>query len=245
MIKYLKAENLKYKRRFVKYLIFLAPSLVLLHAALTYVYYIPNGYNWWYIIILPSFIALSSSLINSYEYKGLKYQAVFSLPVSIKKTWVSKIILLSVYLSVSSLFHLIMLILGKATFFSEPAKDILYLNMIFASFTLIITHLWQIPFCLFLSKKIGTAFTVLINAFAGMAVNIIFVNTKFWWISPYSWASRLMIPIIKVLPNGLIAENINFKDYRLDVFIGIILPILLFFLLINLTKKWFQKQEVE
>ncbi|MDO5755162.1 MAG: lantibiotic immunity ABC transporter MutE/EpiE family permease subunit [Tissierellia bacterium] len=244
-MKYLKVEHLKCKKRWIKYLIFLAPCIVLLHAGLTYLYFIPNGYNWWYIMLLPGYLALSSSLLNRYEQKGLGYRAVISLPISLKKTWIAKILLLAIYLSLSSLFHLVILILGKATIYSEPAKDISYLSMVFASMTLIITYLWQIPFCLVLSKKIGTAFTVFINVVFGMAMNILFVHKSYWWICPYSWGSRLMIPIIKVLPNGLLAETVHFSDYQLDIVLGLTLSVLLFLILTWRTATRFQRQEAD
>ncbi|MGI6110194.1 MAG: hypothetical protein ACOYB8_10195 [Eubacteriaceae bacterium] len=85
MLKYIKAENLKCKRTFAKKLIVIAPLFMVLLAVTSGMYFVQNGYNWWYVIILPGLISLMAALVNQYEDKKLHYQTVFSLPVSLKK----------------------------------------------------------------------------------------------------------------------------------------------------------------
>ncbi|MDO5714541.1 MAG: lantibiotic immunity ABC transporter MutE/EpiE family permease subunit [Tissierellia bacterium] len=237
------AEHLKCKRRFIKSCIILGPVIVLFHVLVAPYYFIANGYNWWYILILPGYISISASLLHQYEEKLNHYRGILTLPLSLEKTWLAKIILLVIYLWITSLIHLSILCLGKGTILVYVAKSIPYRQMILGSFVLFVTHLWQIPFCLFLSKKIGMAFTILVHVVLGTMLNIIFATKSLWWISPYSWGSRLMVPILGVLPNGLIAEKGETMVTSTSIPLGILLSILFFLALSFLTMKWFQRQE--
>ena len=75
-------------------------------------------------------------------------------------------------------------------------------------------------------------------------------NKNIWMISPYTYPSRLMIPILKILPNGLYAEtgSVTFKPELLsyDVILpGIVISVVLFLLFTYVTAKWFEKQEAK
>lgn len=244
MWNYIQAENLKCRRTFARALVLLAPALVLFHAAISSVWFIPNGYNWWYVMILPGFLALVPALINQYEEKRLRYRAVFSLPISLKKTWLAKIALIGIYLTAAGMFHFAVLALGKATFYAKYAVSYSYGQMLAASLILILTSLWQIPFCLFLAKKFGTTVTVLVNVLGGIALNVLTADRNFWWVCPYSWASRLMYPVLHIMVNGLPAEAGNSLLNPVVIPAGIILSIALFFVLSAATANWFQRQEV-
>jgi ABC-2 type transport system permease protein len=92
MLNYIKAEHLKTKRTFLRWLIWIAPLITLTHAIMVIaVYFISDAYNWWYIVMLPATVALIPALMNRYEDRKLQYRAVFSLPVSLKKIWLSKV----------------------------------------------------------------------------------------------------------------------------------------------------------
>ena len=85
MLKYLQAENLKNKRTFIKKLIFLAPVVTLIIAFLSFSGAQSNAFNSWYMLILFGYISLMAALVNQKEEKKLNYQAVFTLPISLKK----------------------------------------------------------------------------------------------------------------------------------------------------------------
>ncbi|MFU0825827.1 MULTISPECIES: lantibiotic immunity ABC transporter MutE/EpiE family permease subunit [Clostridium] len=242
MINYLKAENIKYKRTFAKKLVFIAPMFMVLLAGISGIYFVQDGYNWWYTTILPGFITLMTALVNQIEEKKLHYRTVFVLPVSLQKIWISKVLLISFYVLAASLIHLLGIILGK--FLINPTSSIAVSQMVVATIILIIVSLWQIPFCLFLSKKFGLMVAVLVNAAIGIALDIFAATESFWWACPYSWGTRLMCPVLGVLPNGTLALK---GDALLNwnvVPVGIILAIVMFLLLLVMTARWFQKQEV-
>lgn len=243
MSNYLKAENLKCKGTFAKRLVIIAPVLMLLLALISGRYFVENGYNWWYTFILPGFITLLSALVNQYEEKKLRYRAVFALPVDLKKTWISKVALIVTYVAVASLFHLAGILLGMTTY--NTASGIAAYQVIAASAILIVTALWQIPLCLFLSKKFGLMAAIFLNLGGGIALEILATAKSYWWVCPYSWASRLMCPVLGVLPQGVMAKP---GDPMLNsgvVPVGILLSIAFFALLLFITAQWFPKQEVK
>ncbi|MBZ4671382.1 MAG: lantibiotic transport system permease protein [Clostridiales bacterium] len=243
MLNYLKAENLKCKRTFAKKLVIIAPVLMLILAFLSGRYFVVNGYNWWYILILPGFITLLSALVNQYEEKRLRYRAVFALSVDLKKIWISKVVLIGIYVSAANLLHLAGILFGMSAY--NTNSGIAAYQAIAASAILIATELWQIPLCLFLSKKFGLMAAVFLNLGGGTVLKILMAAKSYWWACPYSWSSRLMCPVLGILPQGIMAEA---GDPMLNsgvVPVGILLSIAFFVLLLLITTLWFPKQEVK
>ena len=243
MLNYIKAENLKCKRTFAKKLVVIAPVCMLLLAFISGKYFVENGYNWWYTLIMPAFVTLFTVLVNQNEENKLHYRAVFVLPVSLKKTWIAKVLLIGIYVMVANIVHLAGILFGKAIY--NTASTIGYYQLIAASGILIVTCLWQIPLCLFLSQKIGLMPTVLLNLGGGTVLEIFAASKSFWWVCPYSWAARLMRPVLGILPQGIMAEV---SDPMLNcgvIPIGIILSIALFALLLIVTAYWFPKKEAK
>ena len=243
MVEFIKAENLKCKRTFSKKLLLIAPLFMILLAIVTGRYFVENGYNWWYLIIFPGLITLTTALVNQNEESKLHYRTVFALPISLRKIWISKVLLICIYVAAASFIHLMGMLLGKL--FYNSASAITVLQMIAATFLLVIVSVWQIPICLFLSKKFGLMATILLNIGGGTVLNILAASKSFWWVCPYSWATRLMCPVLSVLPNGTLAPH---GDPLLNagvIPVGIVLSVSLFVLLLVLTANWFPGQEVK
>lgn len=243
MPEYIKAEDLKCKRTFASKLIFIAPIIMLLLAVISGRYFACNGYNWWYTMIFPGYVTLISALINQIEDKKLHYRAVFALPVSLRKTWIAKVSLIGIYTAIALLIHMAGIILGAHIYFTSSAITIC--QALAATTLILITSLWQIPLCLFLSKKFGMMMTILINFAGGIFLDIFAATKPFWWASPYSWTTRLMCPVLGILPNGCFAEK---GDKLLNpgvIPVGIILSMAMFALMLIITANWFSRQEVK
>lgn len=239
MIKYLQAENLKCKRTFMKKLIFLAPMLTMLFGFMSGSYIQVNSFNWWYMMILPGYISIMAVMTNEREEKKLHYRAVFGLPISLRKVWISKVLVNGFYMTFSCMVLLVGILLGGLISNTIP------FFRAFSGATLIaVTSLWQIPLCMFLAKKLGILGTVLINAGVGAVLNVMAVSTSIWWIDPYSWTSRIMYSVGGILPNGMLAEIGDPLRNSVVIPIGIILSLALFILLLTVTANWFEKQEV-
>ncbi|MBU3215256.1 lantibiotic immunity ABC transporter MutE/EpiE family permease subunit [Clostridium estertheticum] len=240
MLKYLQAENLKCKRTFIKKLILIAPIVPCLFGVFAGAGFQSNSFNWWYMMILPGYISLMAVMTNEKEQKKLRYRAVFGLPISLKKVWISKVLVNGIYMTFSCMILLVGIILG-----GHLISNTISVFRIFAGAVLIaVTSLWQIPLCMFLAKKLGMLGTVLVNIGSLFILGDLTVKTSIWWICPYSWTSRIMCSVVGSLPNGMPADIGDPLRNPVVIPIGIILSIILFVLLMIVTANWFEKQEV-
>jgi ABC-2 type transport system permease protein len=250
MYSYFKSEALKIKHTFVVKVAFIAPIFAILFALLLMpAYFEVNSYNWWYVSIFPGMISLGCALVAVKD-KKMKNMAVLSLPIDLKKVWMSKIFVCTVMIAFASLIHLVgNIIIGNVFGIGQWGKAGI-LNVMLASLILIITFLWQIPLCLFLTSKIGMFPTILINIGAYAILGIVLAVNKVLWIIPYAIPSRLMCPILKVLPNGLPAvpgvETFTPELLSGSVILpGIIITVGLFVILTFVTARWYEGQEAK
>ena len=244
MMKYILSEHLKYKRSFMKKLIFIAPLAAMMNAyVLMPLYFSVNAYNWWYSMLLPAVFALIPALIHRYEERKLKYRAVFSLNVDLRKVWISKIIAASYFIIMAAVVHLLGVYAGQSLVHGQVTPDYGFEVLLRASAVLIITGIWQVPLCLFLAKKFGFMVSVAVNTVIGITLGIIFANGGFWLFCPYSWGMRAMVPMLNILPNGVPAEAGN-AMINSPVLMPCVLSVILFLLISVLSAIWFTKQEV-
>lgn len=238
---YLKAEKLKLKHTFTKKLIIIMPLITLLITSLSPAWYEVNGFNWWYTIILPGYIAVMCFLIHQKEDKRLKYRGVISLAIDLKRLWMSKVLLIGEFVFLSCIILSMGILLGSFIF--PAANHIPVTKVIIGTIVIAVTSLWQIPLCIFLAKNAGLFPTILINSLVGVVLNLFTVDKGLWWSCPYSFTSRLMAPILGILPNGTLGEANNPLLNSNVILPGVILSILLFVLLALGTAHWFSKQE--
>lgn len=246
MISYIFAENLKHKHSFLKKLIVIMPiTLILLSLFLMPSYFTTNSYNWWYVIIMPATFALIPAMMHRKESRKLNYRAVFPLNINLKKLWVSKIITAFVYMSIAAIIHMLGVYIFQFIIGEQLTPNYGFSTLLFASFLLIITNIWQIPLCFFLAKKFGFVVSVAINAVLGLALGILLSDSAFWIFCPYAWGIRLMVPVMHILPSGILIEASNPMISTTSLYIPCILSICLFTLLTIISAKWFSKQEVK
>ncbi|MGT2637281.1 lantibiotic immunity ABC transporter MutE/EpiE family permease subunit [Streptococcus ratti] len=249
MLGMFQAERLKLKRTMAKKLLILGPLLVAIHSFMVPQYLITDAYNWWYVMILPGLLTLFAALVNTYEEKKLHYRAVFPLPISLRKFWLTKVTTLSYYLTLSSFLHCFLLVLLKYLIFPHYGETYPISQMLLASMVLLLSVLWQFPFCLWLAKKLGLIITLLVNFTANIILGVAFSTTAYWWLCPYAWGMRLMIPFMKIYPNGLKAGSEAAAPLLAtsgwSIFLSLMLAFVLFAGLTWLTALWFEKQEVK
>lgn len=250
MYSYFKSEALKMKHTFARKLIILAPMFtILLSLVLAPMYFKSNCYNQWYSMILPGSISLGCTLVAIKDQK-MKNMAVISLPINLKKVWISKVLVCTAMLIVASMILFLgTLVLGGILNLNETIR-IPITNGFVGILVLAITFLWQIPLCLFLGSKIGMFPTILINMAAYAVLGILTATKSILWMIPYAIPARLMCPILNILPNGLpaVEESVTFKPELLssDVILpGIIISVILFIILTMITAKWYERQEAK
>lgn len=246
MISYILAENLKHKGTFLKKLLILMPiSLILLSLFLMPSYFTTNAYNWWYVIIMPATFALIPAMMHRKESRKLNYRAVFPLNINLKKLWVSKIITAFIYMSIAAIIHMLGVYIFQFFLVGQLTPNYGFSTLLFASFLLMITNIWQIPLCFFLAKKFGFIASIIMNAILGLVLGILLSDSALWIYCPYAWGIRLMIPVMGILPNGVLTEASNPIISSTSLLIPCILSICLFTLLTMISAKWFSNQEVK
>ena len=246
MISYIFAENLKHKGTFLKKLLILMPiSLILLSLFLMPSYFTTNAYNWWYVIIMPATFALIPAMMHRKESRKLNYRAVFPLNINLKKLWVSKIITAFIYMSIAAIIHMLGVYIFQFFLGGQLTPNYGFSTLLFASFLLMITNIWQIPSCFFLAKKFGFIASIIMNAILGLVLGILLSDSALWIYCPYAWGIRLMIPVMGILPNGVLTEASNPIISSTSLLIPCILSICLFTLLTMISSKWFSNQEVK
>jgi ABC-2 type transport system permease protein len=88
--------------------------------------------------------------------------------------------------------------------------------------------------------------SILFNTIIGSIIAV----KSYWFICPFLYSSRLLCPILKIMPNGLLLESGNpsftpaLGSYAV-VPIGIILSVILLIISILATAYWYQKKEVK
>lgn len=244
---YIRSENLKHKRTFTKTLIVLAPFVTALMNIFAPLWFQVNSYNWWYILLYPGFLTLTCALIEQRDDDKLKYRAVASLPVSQRKVWQAKIGVAGVYSLSGNLIFLMLNLLGGFTILiiSEIPLTIGVWQAVAGTACIVITSLWEIPLCLWLSQKAGIFIAVILNAGLGSVLGVFTATTSLWMLCPYSWTSHLMISVLGILPNGEpVADQSAAMPFWMIIPV-LVISLLWFAALSFLTARWFVKKEAE
>ena len=239
MINIIKIEFLKSKRTSVNKFIVVVPLVALL-ASFSWGGGQNGAYNWWYTLFLPGMLAIISSSIMTRE-KGLSYKGLFLYSIDKKDIWLGKIIYISILLIMTSLIFMIGImgvgLIGKPTI---PLRA-----NILGTIILIIMFLFQIPVSLFLTIKFNMFVNVLFNIAMTVLGVVSFGTNTFLEFSPYGLPSSLMVPILKILPNGLpVPENSPLLNGE-NIIPGIMINMVTFFILTALTTLWFQNKEID
>lgn len=198
-------------------------------------------FNWWPVIFLPLGFALFAALIAAQEKKAGNYRSLRAHNVSPIMIWTDKIIGMGIYSILSTvILAIVAIIAGIFTVGgSVPFGKILAGSVICwsASLVLIPIQLWAAT-CggIFLSMGLG---------FVGMLAGIIIAPTSFWIAMPWSWATRLMCPVIGVHPNNTILEAGNPLLNTSVIWEGIAVSLIAFFALSMITSSWFKRKEIQ
>lgn len=209
---YLKAENMKFKHSLFRKLTVLIPLVLILIAMVFMFVGIGLGgfsssivCNWSMPIASLSIMFLCHQVNN--KEKKHQYRTIYSLPIDLKNTFISKTILVSLNLLVIS-FLLSCISIVSEFVLSGFSVAIGYIGYYILGYTLLwFSLLWQIPLCLFLDQKVGFITSLILNLFLSAFGGLFFALTPIFWIFPYSWTARLMTTLFGVLPNGLLVES--------------------------------------
>ena len=244
---YLKAENLKHKHTFTRTLIFLAPFVTVLMTCLSPVWFQVNAFNWWYVFLYPGFLTLLCVMIEQKDSGKKKYQTIFTLPVQLSRIWLAKIETAGLYALFGNLIFFTLNVLGGFILRQFLGQDMTIgvSNALLGTALIVLVGLWEIPFCLYLTKKTGLALSLMINVGIGSILGILLASHSYWFLCPYSWVPRLMIYILHIMPNGTLVQVATIENVPVVVGLTLALSILLFIILSIVTANQFSKQEAK
>lgn len=185
-------------------------------------------------------------MIEQRDNGKLKYRAVASLPVSQNKVWKAKIGVAGIYSCVGNFIFLALNLLGGFAILviNEIPLTIGIWQAAAGTACIVIASLWEIPLCLWLSKKVGIFVAVILNAGLGSVLGIFTATTSLWMICPYSWVPHLMISVLGILPNGEpVADQSTAMAFWMIILV-LVISLAWFAALSFLTARWFEKKEV-
>lgn len=253
----LKSELLKYKRTFMGKLIVFIPIFFVLYACITEATLLKNPlsqssswswdnllvliFNSWPFVFLPLGMGLFATLVAGQERKAGNYRTLCAYNVSPMTIWINKVMAMSVYTLLSTLVLIVVTIMS-GLFLSEG--EIPFGKIIAGGFTCWFVSLSLIPIQLWAATWKGTLLSMGI-ALVGMMVGVLTAIKSLWIAVPWSWAMRLMCPIVGVHPNGTILETGNpLLDSSVIPF-GIIISLVVFVIITVITGIWFNRREVK
>jgi lantibiotic transport system permease protein len=249
---YLKSEFLKTKRTRIRKIVWIIPIICSL-LALSFnslggtdivKLSVETIINHWGIIWVSVFIALTTGLLNHLEKKGTKFKTIIGLPINLAKKELSRILLISSLTATGSLLLIIFLMLTSLLIHSAPYLVPLSSCALAVFLTYIVT-LWQVPFCLWLSRKTNIFMTLFVNSMLNLNLGTVFAPTDNWWMIPYSWHLRMLMPLTKLHSNAIpLTPNDELLDDSV-ISVAILLSIAFFLILTIATVKSFNKIEVK
>ena len=251
MRNYFQAERLKYRRTSLKGITVIMPLItVFLAAWLTHIFFAVDSYNWWYIGLYPGYLGILCGMIGGKD-KGKKNHTIGTLTCSIGKIWDAKV-LVGIVMSGMSVICMVLLtvIIGKIMeegfhiqYIAQPSLEM----QVLAGVVMWLTTLWQIPFCLFMVQKMGTFLMLVIHMVCYTIMAVILSLTPCFALFPGAITSRLMCPILGVLPNGLLLQpgQMTYSPQLSEMgnlLVGIPAALLWFGLFWWGSRRWFERK---
>lgn len=248
MMQVLRAELLKYRRTFMVKLVVGIPLFFAVYSLVT-TYLLPMAYNWngilvlsfnwWPVTFLPLGYGLFAGMVAGQERKAGAYRALKAEAGAPQRIWLGKIGGMMVVSALSSLVLVAGDLVCGVLQGNVPPVQVVAV----AALLCWVTTWVLIPLMLWLATWGGMLLSLVIGIF-GVAAGVLLAPTKLWLFCPWSWATRLMCPVIGVHPNGTILPQTSplFDAGVIPVGLGVSLAV--FVVLTFFTAQWFTRREV-
>lgn len=254
----IEAEILKYKKTMMSKLILIIPIFFAVFSMVVQIIISENpgikldmaskeswkmfltlSFNFWSFIFIPMISALLAGLVANQEKKVGNYRALCCHEIRPLKIWFYKIIGMVVYMLIATIVFIAVEVVAGSM---SAVGNISFIKILVAAIACFLVSISILPIQLFFATNFGMIINLAVG-FAGMLSGVLMAPEKYWIFNPYSWATRLMCPLIGVHPNG-IALNQGDPLLNGDVIgIGIILSMISFSILLFITGKLFEKKE--
>lgn len=241
MFSSIKSEFIKEKRSANAKMIFIVPVVFIFFNILLVSimgrspsgksYLMATAFNWYPLIVLPIVISILVININNKE-KDVHRVFVKSLGLNEGYMVISKsIIVRAEILAIILLSSVFVYFFG--VYYMED--DISIINLIEASVVLFTGSLGITGISFLLYGVFRNKFLIVIFNFIMTFISPIIAITKFWYMYPWDYSTRMLAPVIKVYPNGLFIEGESPFLNMHNLLIGALLSILIFYLCIFIS----------
>lgn len=197
------------------------------------------SFNFWSFIFIPMISALLAGLVANQEKKVGNYRALCCHEIRPSKIWFYKIMGMVVYMLISTIVFIVVEVVAGSI---SAVGNISFIKILVAAIACFLVSISILPIQLFFATNFGMIINLAVG-FVGMLSGVLMAPEKYWILNPYSWATRLMCPLIGVHPNGIV---LNQGDPLLNgdvIGIGIIISMISFSILLFITGKLFEKKE--
>ncbi|MCM1145828.1 MAG: lantibiotic immunity ABC transporter MutE/EpiE family permease subunit [Blautia sp.] len=235
------SELLKMKYTFCGKLIFLAPFFTLLLG-----YFLGGSsiqyaaYNWWQVILFPMAISLWCADMMKKE-KNTGFYNILCLPVSFRKIWIGKNLAVILFLFVTDF----LMWMGCTVFGYFTVMNITPLHGMVGCIFLFLASIWQVPFIMTLSAKIGYLPAILLSLAGNILLSGAAVGKKWFFLNPYAIPARIVCPFFGTYYNGLLLEKDSPFWETEWVLPALIISLVLAGLLLAGSTIWFSKRSHE
>lgn len=185
-MQYLRAENLKYKHTTMNKLLVIAPFVTAIFCFLAGGVNIfqSTGIYWWYMFVLQGFVSVLCFLSVRTESAAGQNEIIYSLPVSLEKIKIVKNAILVKKLFIANIVLAILLSVLPVLLFPNYIKYSIG-ELLLGVTVIVLTSMWQIPFCSILMRKMNVFIPIIINTLLGIFTIVLIGNTSFWYLWPY------------------------------------------------------------
>ncbi|MBY2476542.1 lantibiotic immunity ABC transporter MutE/EpiE family permease subunit [Clostridioides difficile] len=251
----LQSELLKYKRTFMGKLIVFFPVFFAAYALIMQGTLMQNPlsqsdswewqnllalvFNWWSFMFLTIGFALFATLVAAQERKAGNYRALRTHNVSPMVLWINKVIAMAVYSLISTLILIVVTIITGLILKAGPIP---FGQIIGASIVCWVVSLAILPIQLLIATWKGMFLSMGVG-FLGMILGVLASTQPFWIAVPWSWAVRMVCPIINTHPNGTILQAGDPLLNTSVIPIGIVVSLVVFLVLTALTAVWFSRRD--
>lgn len=229
--------------------VFMPVLIAIISVFLTKEYFMVDLFNWWYMVLLPGMLAVICGGVSGKERRS-ENRNILVLFADVKVIWDAKVLCVMRLYAFSSVFMtgiaVLMRSILKYKLHVEYVLDIDYKRMAAAMAVLMITFLWQIPFCMLLEQLAGMPLMLAVHMLI-YGVSACSLSLKpYFMMFPGAIPARLMCVVLGILPNGLLAKEgmATFSTELLDdrmIGAGVVCALLWFFFLWLVTRRIYER----
>lgn len=237
----IRAEILKYKHTMLNKLLFIAPLFTVIFSFLMggVINFQSIASYWWYAFILQGMIAVLCFLSNRAEQVSGNNLIIYSMPLDFQKVKIAGHLVLAGKILVAQMICVLLIQSFPHLLFPDYViYD--FVQLLLANVVLVITTMWQIPFCFIIMRFFGKFTAVFANVILGIVMMTVMGNGPYWMICPYCWSGKQMEGILGIGMNGVFAGTP--LSYSLLNLITLLFSIALFVGLSKLDAYLYEKE---